>query len=182
MPWRHYVNIENPVATALMAKMQIAPRDRPKVKVQCLRVLATLRLDPAKSGLIGAFIENYLRLNANEIKQYQQELAKLPVAEKEATMKLMTSWEQKGIEEGLRQGLEQGLEQGLQQGLGQGTRAGKEDIVSRQLRRRFGELPVETTHRLDQLTSEQLGDLGEAVLDFTGLADLDRWLAQNRPS
>jgi hypothetical protein len=59
MPWRHYVNIENPVATALMAKMQIAPRDRPKVRLQCLRVLATLRLDPARSNLIGAFIENY---------------------------------------------------------------------------------------------------------------------------
>ena len=38
----------NPVASALMAKMNIADSDRPKVKLECLRLLATLRLNPAK--------------------------------------------------------------------------------------------------------------------------------------
>ncbi|MGA7934353.1 MAG: hypothetical protein WCA35_12460 [Kovacikia sp.] len=40
--WRNCLNQLNPVAAALMAKMQIAPEDRPKVKAECLRVLATL--------------------------------------------------------------------------------------------------------------------------------------------
>jgi len=30
-----------------MAKMNIAPKDRPRVKSECLRLLATLQLDPA---------------------------------------------------------------------------------------------------------------------------------------
>ncbi len=43
--WRDFVRHQNPVASALMAKMNIAPEDRPRVKFECLRLLATLRLD-----------------------------------------------------------------------------------------------------------------------------------------
>jgi hypothetical protein len=43
--WRDFVRRPNPVASALMAKMGIAAVDRPKVKLECLRLLATLRLD-----------------------------------------------------------------------------------------------------------------------------------------
>ncbi len=46
--WRDYLAQANPVASALMAKMQIAPADRPKVKAECLRLLVTLKLDPAR--------------------------------------------------------------------------------------------------------------------------------------
>jgi hypothetical protein len=49
-------------------------------------------------------------------------------------------------------------------------------------RKRCGDLPVETARHLDQLTSEQLDNLGEAVLDFTGLTDLEAWLVNNRAS
>ena len=34
--WRDFVRSPNPVASALMAKMGIAPADRPKVKRECL--------------------------------------------------------------------------------------------------------------------------------------------------
>jgi hypothetical protein len=46
--WRDYINQQNPVAAALMAKMKIAKKDRPKVKAECLRLLVTLQLNPAK--------------------------------------------------------------------------------------------------------------------------------------
>lgn len=45
LDWQAYVSRENPVASALMARMKIARQDRPRVKVQCLRILATLRVD-----------------------------------------------------------------------------------------------------------------------------------------
>ncbi|MBE9010773.1 Rpn family recombination-promoting nuclease/putative transposase, partial [Pseudanabaenaceae cyanobacterium LEGE 13415] len=61
--WRKYLNQANPVAAALMAKMKIAKRDRPKVKAECLRVLATLRLDPARTRLIAQFVDTYLQLD-----------------------------------------------------------------------------------------------------------------------
>jgi hypothetical protein len=46
MNWRDYLDQPNPVAAALMAKMKIAPEDRPKVKAECLRLMVTLKLDP----------------------------------------------------------------------------------------------------------------------------------------
>jgi hypothetical protein len=59
--WRDFLNQQNPVAAALMAKMQIAAEDRPKVKAECLRILATLRLDAAKTRLVSGFVDTYLR-------------------------------------------------------------------------------------------------------------------------
>ncbi len=49
--WRRFVDQPNPVASALMAKMNIAERDRPRVKFECLRLMTTLKLDPARMQL-----------------------------------------------------------------------------------------------------------------------------------
>ncbi len=68
--WRDFVRRPNPIASALMAKMAIAPADRPRVKLECLRLLATLRLDPARTRLISGFIDTYLQLNAHEATQF----------------------------------------------------------------------------------------------------------------
>src|SRR4028118_546288 len=64
--WRDFLSSQNPVAAALMAKMKIQPEDRPKVKAECLRLLATLRLNSAKMQLISGFVDTYLRLNEAE--------------------------------------------------------------------------------------------------------------------
>ncbi len=157
LSWRKFAKRQNPVASALMAKMKIAPGDRPKVRNECLRLLATLKLDPAKSELIGGFVETYLQLSAEENAQYAREFAKLTPVEKETTMELTTSWGREGMREG------------------------KEELVVRLIRRRLGEVPPALTERLDQLSSEQLDELGEAVIDFTMPADLEGWLARRGP-
>ena len=46
-----------------------------------------------------------------------------------------------------------------------------------QLNRRCGSLSTATTARIQALPLEQLEALAEALLDFTGPADLDAWLA-----
>lgn len=66
LSWRRFVQRPNPVVCALMAKMRVAPRDRPRVKLECLRLLTTLRLDLARVRLISGFVDTYLRLNAEE--------------------------------------------------------------------------------------------------------------------
>jgi len=66
LPWRRYLKQPNPAATALMTKMQIPAGDRPKVKAECLRLLATLKLTPEKAELIYVFIERYLKLTSAE--------------------------------------------------------------------------------------------------------------------
>jgi hypothetical protein len=146
-----------PAASALMAKMKIAPKDRPKVRNECLRLLATLKLDPARSKLIGGSIETYLQLSAEEMQQDAREFARRTPAEQEATMELMTRWERKGREEGRQEG--------------------KEELVVRQLQRRLGSVSPENRERLNYLSSEQLNELGEALFDFKTAADLEIWLS-----
>jgi predicted transposase/invertase (TIGR01784 family) len=104
MNWRDYLDQQNPVAAALMAKMKIAPEDRPKVKAECLRLLVTLRLDPAKMSLVSKFVDTYLQLDRDEEKTFQAEVDRMDVAQKEEIMQVTTSWERKGIEQGKLEG------------------------------------------------------------------------------
>ncbi len=68
-------------------------------------------------------------------------------------------------EEGRAQGREEGREEGLLA------------LLLRQLTRRCGSLPAEVTTQVQQLEAAQMLDLAEALLDFTSVADLTRWLA-----
>ena len=53
--------------------MKIDKRDRPKVKAECLRLMVTLELNPAKMKLISGFVDTYLCLNAREKAIFQLE-------------------------------------------------------------------------------------------------------------
>ncbi len=101
LDWRDYLNRSNPVAAALMSKMKIAKNDRPKVKAECLRLMVTLKLDPARSRLISKFVDTYLQLDVKEEQTFQAEIDKLSVNQKAQIMETMTSWERKGMEKGM---------------------------------------------------------------------------------
>ena len=60
-----------------------------------------------------------------------------------------------------------------------GYERGQLELVLRQLQKRVGELPQEVRERIQSLSLNQLEALGEALLDFTGLADLLTWLEVN---
>ena len=49
-------------------------------------------------------------------------------------------------------------------------------LILRLLQRRVGELPQQVRERVENLCLEQLENLGEALLDFTSVADLQAWL------
>jgi hypothetical protein len=68
-----------------------------------------------------------------------------------------------------------GFERGIQEGL-----ANERSLILRLLTRRIGPIapPLETQIRSLSLT--QLEDLGEALLDFTQLSDLENWLQSHR--
>lgn len=57
---------------------------------------------------------------------------------------------------------------------------GEARMLVRLLNRRLGEVPDRFVAQIQQLTVPQLEDLGEALLDFTSVADLEGWLSQNR--
>ena len=48
-------------------------------------------------------------------------------------------------------------------------------LILRQLTRRVGELPQMWRDRVNSLSLEQLENLGEALLDFQGIGDLETW-------
>ena len=62
---------------------------------------------------------------------------------------------------------------------GQGEARVEAKVTLRQLNRRCGPLSAATTAQIQALPLEQLEALAEALLDFTGPADLSAWLAAN---
>ena len=156
--WRDFLNQPNPVASALMAKMNIAPKERPRVKLECLRLLATLRLDPARIKLLSGFIDTYIRLNAEEERLFQAGINTIESSQQEVVMEIVTSW------------MERGIEQGIQQG--------EVALIMRQLNRRFGTVTPQVEARIRSLSIEQLENLAEALLDFSAAANLDVWFEQ----
>lgn len=174
LSWRDYLKQPNPIASALMAKMKMSPQERPRVKLECLRLMTTLKLDRARMRLISGFVDTYLRLTAEEELTFRRELAVIEPKEQETIMELTTSWEEKGLQRGLQQGLQQGLEQGKQQEA--------VALVLRLLTRRFGAVRLDAQERITHLPLAQLEELSEALLDFTGPEDLMRWLGERQSS
>jgi Putative transposase, YhgA-like len=98
LSWRDYLTQQNPVAAALMAKMNIAVEERPQVKAECLRLLITLRLDPARMQLISGFVDVYLRLNERENQIFEATADRMGLLQEERYMEIVTSWEQEGAQ------------------------------------------------------------------------------------
>ncbi len=177
LSWREYLRRPNPVAAALMARMQMASEERPRVKLECLRLLTTLRLDPARMKLIGGFIDTYLRLNPDEALRFQREAdTVLSTNERSRMLEITTSWEEKGREEGWRKGRQEGREEGIKEG----RRGECLRLVVRQLQRRIGFVDPATQTEINGLSTENLEALAEALLDFTSSADLQTWLSETR--
>jgi phage FluMu protein gp41 len=71
-------------------------------------------------------------------------------------------------EERVQQSLHQSLQQGLQQG--------KLDLITRQLIRRIGTIEADLQSRINNLSTADLDELSEALLDFSDMSALSNWL------
>ena len=105
MDWRKFINGDNPAAIGLMAKMNVAPEDRARVRLECIRLLARLKLNPAKMQIILGLLDTYLQLNKEEQTKYDAELKALSTTDKENVMAVTILWKEEGRQDGLRQGL-----------------------------------------------------------------------------
>lgn len=157
--WRTFLQQPNPIAAALMSKMKIKTSDRPKVKAECLRLLISFRLDPARMELVSGFVDTYLRLNAQEDQVFQTELDKMGLVEQEEVMQIITSWMEQGIEQGARK-------QAL-------------NMVQLQLISLIGAVSQSSQGRIETLSQLKLDELGLALLRFSSEIDLVNWLDQN---
>ena len=92
---------------------------------------------------------------------YEQEIGDISDAdERHAIMELMTSWERKGRQEGRLEG--------------------ELAVITRLLTRQIGALEPAVERQIARLSLERLEALAEALLDFTGSQDVDRWLANGK--
>ena len=159
LDWRRYLKSDNPIASALMAKMKIEPRDRPRVKLECLRLMLTMKLNPARMRLIEVFVDSYLRLNREETVQFDRAVAgtELEPKEKEKIMEMTTSW------------MEEGRVEGILEGELKGRRASLMDLLDA----KFGPVPESVARRVSEITSaDEVAALFNRAITATSLEQL----------
>jgi flagellar biosynthesis/type III secretory pathway protein FliH len=103
------------------------------------------------------FIDWAIQLPNDLKQQFWQELRDF---EEQQHMPYITSVEQIGFERGLQEGRQEG----------------QYALILRLLTRRVGEIPADLAAQIEALPLARLEALGEALLDFTGLSDLQAWL------
>jgi hypothetical protein len=70
-------------------------------------------------------------------------------------------------------------EQAKEEGRQEGRQEGEKNLILRLLHRRIGEIDSLLIERITGLSIELLENLGEALLDFSSVADLEAWLTQH---
>ncbi len=78
--------------------------------------------------------------------------------------------------DGVKQGRAEGRAEGLEAGRAEGAAQGARSLLNRMLTRTVGDLTAELQTKVNELSLDQLEVLGEALLDFGGVADLEAWL------
>ncbi|PZD73838.1 hypothetical protein C1752_01730 [Acaryochloris thomasi RCC1774] len=160
--WRDFLKRRNPVAAALMTTMNVKISDKPAVKAECLRLLATLKLDAGRLKVVSNFIDTYLKLSEAEEQVFKREVERMGLLEREQVMDLVSGAGQQ------------------QQTLEAGAKQEALSLVIRLLNRRLSGLNPELAERVQRLPVNQVEDLGEALLDFGNEEDLRNWLDQPR--
>jgi predicted transposase/invertase (TIGR01784 family) len=93
-------------------------------------------------------------------------LSNLSRSEIRAMLGLDLTQEPRAIREAKEEGREEGREEG------------ERSLILRLLTRQVGELPEELQSRIHALSLEQLENLGEALLEFEAIADLEAWFSK----
>ena len=146
MKWKDYINSNNPVAAALLSKMNYIKKDRVKVKAEFLRMILKLNLDPARMTLLQVFFDTYLSLNQIE----EEKLLKIIKAspEEEKILELMTNYEKRGMEKGIR------------------------ELVLKLLGKQLGDLSSEIRETITTFELSKLEKIAEKILDIRSNKDL----------
>jgi hypothetical protein len=139
-----------------MAKMNIAPKDRSRVRLECARLLLTLKLNQKRERIIFEFFDTYLDLTKQEMAEFMKRLDKLAEPEREAIINYGNSYERAGWQKGVSA------------------------LLTKHLQRRLGPIETQLLERIQDLTPQQLDALDEALLDFASTKDLEKWLRKQR--
>ncbi|RAV21819.1 hypothetical protein [Paenibacillus contaminans] len=111
--WRAFIGSDNPVAAALLVKMDYNKKERREVRIAYLRMLLRLQatLDNARMALIMSVADLYFKPSEGEEEAVMKLLREQYPEEGERLMELMPAWQRWGYEKGIEEGIEKGREE-----------------------------------------------------------------------
>jgi predicted transposase YdaD len=150
--------------------------------------LAPLTRTNTPQGLLSQVSENLAKIADRETKQdiaaYTEILAGLKFEKDLIRQFLREDIMQESViyqdilQKGERIGQKRGEKIGEEIGQKIGQKLGEERLVIRQINRKLGDLQPALIERIKLLSTEELENLGEALLDFSDVSDLVVWLNQ----
>ena len=154
-----------------MQETQGKPKQRKESKFALIRKLYEQGLDEQDIRNLYRFIDWVMILPERLENKFWEELKQF---EEEQTMPYLTTGERIGYKRGKQEGRVEGREEGRVEGRVEG----EQRLILRLLSRRFGELSPQVRARVESINLTQLEALGEALLDFTNIDDLNNWLQE----
>ena len=152
LDFRKFLDSDNPLAFALMAKMNYNRRQRVRLKADFLRLILGADIDRARESILVDFIETYMHLDTREQTQYEEIVVKEP--EYQEVSKMITVYEKRGMKEGRKEG--------------------KQSDLILLLEEKFGELEPAMKRKVRQISSaKRLESLLVAVLNAETVEDMD---------
>ncbi|WP_397568844.1 DUF4351 domain-containing protein [Schlesneria sp. T3-172] len=157
--WVDNVSLVAQVSRAQIAALRTTgdPESRFSAKTELVRNLYTLGYSSDRIRELFRLIDWMMRLRADLDRRFRSDLI---AYEEELRMPYVTSVERLAKEEGREEGFLKG----------------SEELLLRQLVRVCGDVPDDLRQKIHRLSLEQSHQLGEALLDFHSLADLEHWL------
>lgn len=163
--WMEYLKKDNPAAAALMSCMDYREEEKVKLKIEFLKMILRMRLDPARMQLLIGFFETYIKLSLQDEELVQRKLAEeLPPKEVSEMTEILTSYHLRGREEGREEGKKEALQRTLM----------------KQARRKLGSISQEFEKQILQCTSiSHLENALENIFDFDSEEELLNALKEN---
>ena len=104
--YRRFLRSKNPLAVALMAKMDYNKKEQVRLKAEFLRLITAANVNDARRSLLFEFIDGYMPLRPEEQHEFHKFVE--TQSEYEGVTKMITSFERVGLERGLERGLLEG--------------------------------------------------------------------------
>ena len=103
----------------------------------------------------------------------KQELChNIELLEESKKMRYVSSVEEVGIEKGILQGMQQGMQEGKREGKREGKQEGEALALQRLLTKRFGELPVQLSARINEADLVQIEQWLDRIFDAKNIDDI----------
>ncbi|MFM9965216.1 MAG: Rpn family recombination-promoting nuclease/putative transposase [Planctomycetaceae bacterium] len=167
LDYRHFLESDNPLAFALMAKMKYTRRERVRLKADFLRLILRAGIDPARQSLLLEFVETYMPLVPTEQIQFIQ-LVQIDETYQEVKQ-MVTTYEKTGIKKGRKEGIKEGRKEGMEKGM----EKGRLEALTLLLEKRFPMLPEDVRRKVERIHSRQrIDELLLAVLTAKSLSEL----------